>query len=138
MGGLHTLFPENFFVINMKQYLSQLFSDVFLVSVTVYTGIAFAELFKKGVVSHYLNTTVLFVIIAASGAGVVLFTSDKKEKGAWASGFLSIFVGLYIAFLIYSQTKGLGNWSYLFALGALLVTTACGIFASHEWYSEQS
>ncbi len=108
-----------------KHYISILFSDIFCVTLTLYTGILFAELLKKGVVVEYVNTTTLLVVMACSGILAVIFPHGDDKRTEWTAYAVCGLIGAYIGFLVYSQTVPMAPWSYLFGISAGLVTFVC-------------
>lgn len=115
---------------NWKRYCSILFSDLFLATLFLYTAILFAELLEKGIVTRFINTTVLMLVIAVSGVGMLSFPPHSHSNPRLITHGISAAIGAYVGLLVYLQTAPFAPWAYLFAVIAGSSVFMCGFFVS--------
>lgn len=102
----------------LKTYLSTLFFDVFVASLSVYTAALFFEVLKKGSIVNYVNLSTVLLICIISGALAALFPPPPARWRRWAAGAWSLCAAVLVASLVYRLSAPFGEWRLLFAVMA--------------------
>lgn len=99
----------------LKVYLSTLFFDVFVASLSVYTAALFFEALKKGSIVNYVNLSTVLLVCIISGALAAVFPPPNARWHRVATGAWSVLIAVLVAVIVYRFSSPFAEWRLLFA-----------------------
>lgn len=108
----------------MKEYISTIAYDVFIVFFLLFTASVFIEGLRKGLVVNYIDTNLLLILTLLSGLGAVLVPHHTRQRTQTSHRWYiqSFLTALCVAFVVAVWSADAPIWKLFFAAAAFLVT----------------